>query len=141
MLPTFVWSVPVKEKNGRGVTVLICTIHFHRHVYVFILVQWCFVKWKESFKCCLQRKMDMYAKYSIFTKYTVSLNKTICSSSVCSGGVSLHIQIYHLTLVEFNYMYCYYINFTPTASVPWQGTMLRSCIYYCFCLVVSILMN
>jgi len=106
MLPTFIWSVPVKEKNGQGVTVLMSTVHFHRHVYAFILAQWCFVKQKESFKCCLQRKMEMCAKFSVFTKYTVSLNKTICSSFVL--GVSLRIQTYHLTLVEFSYAHCYY---------------------------------
>lgn len=67
MLPTFVWSVPVKEKNGWDVSVLISSIHFHRHVYAFIFSSVVFCKMEGIFKCCLQRKMEMYAKYSMFS--------------------------------------------------------------------------
>lgn len=56
MLPTFVWSVPVNEKKGRGVTVLISTIHFHRRVYAFVLARWCFAKWKESLSAVYKGK-------------------------------------------------------------------------------------
>lgn len=107
VLPTFIWSVPVEENNGQGVTVLISTIHFHRPVYAFILVQWCFVKWKEYLSAVCKGKWKCMQS-TLCSQSTLSLNKTICSSFVCSGGVSLSIQIYHLTLVEFSNMYCYY---------------------------------
>lgn len=92
MLPAFVWQVLVAEKNGWSVTVLISTINFHRHI--FISVQWCFVKWKESLS--VAKENGNYAK-PLYLQSTLLLNKTI--SSVCSGRISLCIPIYHLTLV------------------------------------------
>lgn len=80
MLPTFVWAVPVEEKNGQGVTVLTPTEHFHRRDLCFHVSSVASGATEGIFQCWLQRKMEMYAKYT-------SLNKANCSSPGASGGV------------------------------------------------------
>lgn len=57
-----------------------------------------FCKMEGIFKCCLQGKWKRMQS-------SAPPNKTIRSSSVCSGGVSLYIQIYP---VELSSMSCYY---------------------------------